>query len=67
MTLCVGSQFAYTMIGLALLVRYTGDFATVSTIALGLVVVVALVGIFLFVQRYGLFALLGTIVHRLFE
>jgi putative membrane protein len=66
MTLCVGSQFAYTMIGLALLVRYTGDFATVSTIALGLVVVVALVGVFVFVQRYGLFALLGTIVHRLF-
>jgi putative membrane protein len=66
MTLCVGSQFAYTMIGLALLLRHSGDFATVGTIALGLVVVVALVGIFVFVQRYGLFGLLAAMVHRLF-
>ncbi len=66
MTLCVASQFAYTMIGLGLLVRYTGDFATASTIALGLVVVVPLVGIFVFVQRYGLFALLAGLIHRLF-
>jgi len=66
MTLCVASQFAYTMIGLGLLVRYTGDFATASTIALGLVGVVPLVGIFVFVQRYGLFALLAGLIHRLF-
>jgi putative membrane protein len=66
MTLCVGSQFVYTMIGLALLVRHTGDFAAAGAIALGLVVVASLVGIFAVVQRYGLFALLAAIVHRLF-
>jgi putative membrane protein len=66
MTLCVASQFAYTMIGLALLVRYSGDLATASGIALGLIAVAALVGAFAFVQRYGLFALLATMVHRLF-
>lgn len=67
MTLCVGSQFAYTMIGLALLVRYTGDFAAASTIALGLIIVLALVAIFVLVQRYGLFTLLAGMVHRLFS
>jgi glycosyltransferase 2 family protein len=66
MTLCVGAQFLYTMIGLALLMRYTGDFATAGSIALGLIVVAALVLVFVFVQRYGLFSFLGTIVHRLF-
>ena len=66
MTLCVGSQFVYTMIGLALLVHHTGGFATAGAIALGLVVAASLVGIFAFIQRYGLFALLAAIVRRLF-
>jgi putative membrane protein len=66
MTLCVGSQFAYTMIGLALLLRYTGDFATAGSIALGLSLVAALGALFVLAQRYGLFGLLATIIHRLF-
>lgn len=66
MTLCVGSQFAYTMLGLALLLRYTGDFATAGNIVLGLGAVAALVALFVLAQGYGLFGLLGTIIHRLF-
>ncbi len=46
MTLCVASQFAYTVLGLALLVRYTGDLAMTMSVALGLLVVVPLIGIF---------------------
>jgi putative membrane protein len=66
MTLCVASQFAYTILGLALLVQYTGDLAMASTIALGLLVVVPLVGIFIFAQNFGLFTLLAGVINRLF-
>jgi putative membrane protein len=66
MTLCVASQFAYTILGLALLVRYTGDLAMASTIALGLLVMVPLVGVFIFAQNFGLFTLLAGVIDRLF-
>ena len=66
MTLCVASQFAYTVLGLALLVRYTGDLATTMSVALGLLVVVPLIGIFIVAQNFGLFTLLARIVNRLF-
>jgi len=66
MTLCVASQFAYTVLGLALLVRYTGDLAMTMSVALGLLVVVPLIGIFIVAQNFGLFTLLARIVNRLF-
>jgi putative membrane protein len=66
MTMGLASQFAYTAIGLALLIRYTGDLATAGTIALGLVVGVPIVLAFGLVQRYGLFALLAKLIRRVF-
>ena len=66
MTLCVASQFAYTVLGLALLVRHTGDLAMTMSVALGLLVVVPLIGIFIVAQNFGLFTLLARIVNRLF-
>jgi putative membrane protein len=66
MTMGLASQFAYTMIGLALLIRYTGDFATAGAIALGLVVGVPVVIAFILVQRYGLFGLLAKTFHNMF-
>jgi putative membrane protein len=66
MTMGLASQFAYTMIGLALLIRYTGDFATAGAVALGLVVGVPVVIAFVLVQRHGLFGLLAKIFHNLF-
>jgi putative membrane protein len=66
MTLCVASQFAYTILGLALLVRYTGDLAIAISIILGLLVVVPLIGIFIVAQHFGLFTLLARIINRLF-
>ena len=66
MTMGLASQFAYTMIGLALLIRYTGDFATASTIALGILVGAPAVVAFMLVQRYGLFSILAKIFRNVF-
>jgi putative membrane protein len=66
MTMGLASQFAYTMIGLFLLIGHTGDLATAGTIALGLLVGVPVVVAFALVQRYGLFALLAKIFRNVF-
>jgi putative membrane protein len=66
MTMGLVAQFFYTMVGLALLVRHTGDLATAGTIALGLLVGIPVVAAFAAVQRYGLFALLAKVFRNLF-
>jgi putative membrane protein len=66
MTMGLASQFAYTMLGLALLIRYTGEFATAGTIALGIVIGVPAVAGFIMVQRYGLFGVLAKIFRNMF-
>jgi putative membrane protein len=66
MTLGLASQFAYTMIGLALLVQYDGDLTTTGTVALGLLVGIPVVVAFVVAQRNGLFAMVGKIARALF-
>ena len=66
MTMGLASQFAYTLLGLVLLIRYTGDRATAASIALGLLVGVPAALGFVLVQRHGLFALLAKLVRKAF-
>jgi glycosyltransferase 2 family protein len=66
MTVSLASQFAFTLLGLALLaVRgSTGDVA--RTVAVGLLVAVPLLGVLVLVQRVGLFTLLARLFRAVF-
>jgi glycosyltransferase 2 family protein len=65
MTLSIGTQFIFTMLGLALLIGRTGDLALAGSLALGLVATVPIVIAFFAVQRYGIFALFARICRSL--
>jgi putative membrane protein len=66
MTLGLASQFAYTMVGLVLLVEFSDDLTTRGSILLGLAVGVPVVIAFVIVQRNGLFAMVGKVAGALF-
>ena len=66
MTLCIATQFVFTVAGLALLLRRTDDAAAVGGVALGLAVSVPLVAALLAVQRVGLFGLLAKLFRAMF-
>jgi len=61
MTLCIVTQFIFTILGLALLVSRTGDLAVAGSIALGLLAAIPAGIAFFVVQRYGLFVILAKL------
>ncbi len=65
-TLSMVSQFLFTLIGLALLIQRSRDWAVIGNVALGLLLTVVLVGAFLAAQRVGLFGLLAKFFRMLF-
>jgi putative membrane protein len=66
MTLGLASQFAYTMVGLVLLVEYSDDLTTRGSILLGLAIGIPVVVAFVVAQRNGLFAMVGKVARTLF-
>jgi glycosyltransferase 2 family protein len=66
MTLGLASQFAYTMVGLVLLVQYSDDLTTRGSILLGLAIGIPVVVAFVVAQRNGLFAMVGKVARALF-
>jgi putative membrane protein len=66
MTLGLASQFAYTMVGLVLLVHYSDDLTTRGTVVLGLAIGIPVVVAFAIAQRHGLFAMVGKVARTLF-
>jgi putative membrane protein len=65
MTLSIISQFAFTLIGLGVLVLITTDVTTVKRIALGLLATLPIVAAFLLVQRAGAFELMARALQGL--
>jgi putative membrane protein len=65
-TVSLGSQYVFTMIGIGLLLLGSKDSGIVSDITLGLIVIIPLSILFFVTQRYGLFTLLAKIIHALF-
>lgn len=66
MTVSLGSQFAFTVLGLALLVAQSGGGGVARQLALGLLAAVPLAGALFLVQRVGFFGLLARLFRRLF-
>jgi putative membrane protein len=66
MTMSLLSQFAFTMIGLALLVAHSGDWSLTGNIAFGLVIAVPVMAAFGLVQRVGLFGLFARLFRAMF-
>lgn len=67
MTLSLATQFAFTLLGLALLATRTADQALVTRLALGTLALLPLVGVVIAVQRYGAIELLGKLFRALFR
>ncbi len=65
MSLSIASQFLFTMIGLALLVRISSDSALIQQAALGVAVSLPILTALYLAQRQGLFGLLGKIWRKL--
>src|SRR6266436_1492963 len=65
LTLGVFTQAAFTLLGLALLVRATGQKNFVGPTIIGTIVGVAAVGGFYFVQRRGMFRFLARMIAKL--
>ena len=66
MTVSLVSQFAFTVMGLALLVATGADAGIARDVALGLLAAIPLVGAAILVQRVGFFGLLAKIFRLLF-
>lgn len=66
MTMSLLSQFAFTVIGLGLLVGRSDDWSVIGNVALGLVVTLPVVGAFGIVQRVGLFGLFARFFRLAF-
>jgi len=67
MTLSLATQFAFTLLGVALLAFRTDDEATVAKLALATLAALPLVGVIVAVQRYGAIELLGRLFRALFR
>lgn len=65
-TLCLGSQLVFTLIGLSLLIMQSHHSQIVRDMIIAVVVALPLIILFLFAQKYGLFTLMATITNRLF-
>ncbi len=65
-TVSIVSQFFFTLLGLALLLRRGASADVIGEIELGLVAAIPLVVALLVVQRFGFFALLARLCHALF-
>jgi hypothetical protein len=66
MTVSLGSQFVFTVLGLALLVAHGAGGGIVRDVALGLLATIPLAGALVVVQRVGFFSLLARLFRRLF-
>jgi len=67
MSLSLATQFAFTLLGIALLAARTDDHGIVMQLALGTLALLPLVGVVFVVQRYGAIHLLGRIFRALFR
>jgi putative membrane protein len=67
MSLSLATQFAFTLLGLALLAARTDDQATVTRLALVTLAALPLVGVVIAVQRQGAIHLLGRLFRTLFR
>src|SRR5581483_11545913 len=65
LTLGVFTQAAFTLLGLVLLVAATGKDSLVGPTLVGILIALAAFAGFYFVQRLGIFSLLGRIVMRM--
>ena len=65
-TLCLGSQFVFTLLGLALLVMQTNQNQVARDMIIAALVALPLIILFFFAQKFGLFTLVATITNRLF-
>lgn len=66
MTMSLLSQFAFTVIGLALLVARSDDWSVAGNVALGLVISLPIAAAFGVVQRVGLFGLFARFFRLVF-
>ena len=66
MTMSLVSQFAFTLVGVILLLRVRADFALSSDIALGLAIALPVMLAFLLVQRFGLFGMFARLFRLMF-
>ncbi len=66
MTVSMGTQFAFTLIGLVLLAIMSTDMVTVGRVALGVGATIPVVIALLFVQKIGFFGLLSRLLNLLF-
>lgn len=67
MSLSLGTQFAFTLMGIALLAMRTNDHSMVTQLALGTLALLPLVGMVFAIQRYGAINLLGRVFRALFR
>jgi glycosyltransferase 2 family protein len=67
MSLSLGTQFAFTVLGIALLAARTDDQGLVTQLALGTLAMLPLVGVVFAVQRYGAIELLGRVFRAMFR
>ena len=65
MTLSIASQFLFTLIGLALLIRISSDSALIQQTALAVAVSIPILAALFLAQRQGLFGTLGKIWRKL--
>ncbi|MBI1207703.1 MAG: hypothetical protein GC191_10500 [Azospirillum sp.] len=66
MTVCIGTQFLFTVLGLVVLMANTDDGETVARIGLGLLITIPLLALLVLVQKYGLFELAARLFRALF-
>ncbi len=66
MTASIVSQFLFTLLGVALLLRRDAGGALAGELALGLAIVVPVMAVLLVVQRFGFFTLLARLFRALF-
>lgn len=66
MTVSLLSQFAFTLLGLALLVGHDSSGGLVREVALGLIVTVPVAAAFLAAQRSGVFTILAKLFRNIF-
>ena len=66
MTVSLLSQFAFTLLGLALLVGHDSSGGVVRDLALGLIVTVPVAAAFLAAQQFGVFTILAKLFRNIF-
>ena len=65
-SLCLGSQFVFTLAGLTLLILQSHQSEIVRDMMIGVVIVLPVILLFLFAQKFGLLSLIATLTNRLF-